>query len=105
MEALRISQGNSPLFVENPRFYRFVTHLRVLNVMVNFFIYCVTVRSFREFIKLKISQIYSFLRGRSVQLVNLQRPPPTAQFFEIQGPNVARSNDVVESHYVAEDDI
>ena len=89
VEALRISQGNSPLFVDNPRFYRFVTHLRILNVMVNFFIYCVTVRSFREFIKLQISQIYTFLRRRSVLPVNRHGAPPTAQFLEIEPRNVA----------------
>ena len=88
---------NMPLLVQSLRFYdtptfsihdlrfsQFAVHLLTLNIISNFFIYCLTIRSFREFLrlKLKISQILSFVRRGSVQPV--RRPAPISQMQIIE---------------------
>ena len=44
---------------DNNFYVRISGHLLILNIMVNFFIYCLFISSFREFIKLKIFRIFS----------------------------------------------
>ena len=46
---------------------RAVIHLTSLNIMSNFFVYSLTVRSFRNFLKMKISLLISFLRPSGQQ--------------------------------------
>jgi hypothetical protein len=51
---------------------REVNTLSFLNIMANFFVYSLTVKSFRQFLKLKISELRVLL-GRCIQL---KAPPP-----------------------------
>ena len=51
--------------------WRAVAYLQYVNIMANFFVYAMTVRSFRQFLKLKINQMVSLLGFPSQQR---QRP-------------------------------
>ena len=42
--------------------FRAIFHLTYLNIMANFFVYSLTVRSFRNFLKIKISELLSLMR-------------------------------------------
>jgi hypothetical protein len=50
--------------------------LTYLNIMGNFFIYSLTVPSFREFLKLKMSAILSSLRQTNRRIAPLRRTDP-----------------------------
>ena len=53
------------------------THqMMALNIMSNFFVYCLTLRSFREFLKLRISKLVALLRKPSTKHARY-RPPLT----------------------------
>ena len=88
IERIQIYLRNSPL-LNNIHLLRFTVHLLTLNIMSNFFIYCLTIRSFREFLRLKISEILS----RSVHPV--RRPALTSQMqiIELQQRNVDEAED------------
>ena len=43
---------------------RAIVHLTNLNIMANFFVYSLTVRSFKHFLKTKISEVLSFMSMR-----------------------------------------
>ena len=72
---------------------RAIFHLTNLNIMANFFVYSLTVRSFRIFLKIKISEFLSLMRlstrgGR--QLHQRVRPQPHQRRqrpYPRQGPN------------------
>jgi uncharacterized membrane protein len=58
--------------------WRATNNLTYLNIMANFFVYCLTIRSFRLFLKLKISELLTLLKRCSQQTAQLQeRPYPT----------------------------
>ena len=71
------------------RFSQFAVHLLTLNIMSNFFIYCLTIRSFREFLRQETSEILL----RSVHPV--RRPALTSpmQIIELQQRNVDKAKD------------
>ena len=56
--------------------WRTISKLSYLNIMANFFIYSLTVPSFREFLKLKMSAILSTLRQTNRQRVPQRRTDP-----------------------------
>jgi hypothetical protein len=53
--------------------YRALYSLQNLNIMANFFVYAVTVRSFRQFLKLKISELKVLLGLRRISSVQIRR--------------------------------
>ena len=56
--------------------WRASIRITYLNIMANFFIYSLTVPSFREFLKLKMSAILSTLRQTNRQIVPQRRTDP-----------------------------
>ena len=42
-----------------PMIWRFLTFMLYFNIIANFYIYCITIRSFRDFLKMKISRVMS----------------------------------------------
>ena len=94
LESFHFSLKSLSLY-QSPQMFRFAVHLLTLNIMSNFFIYCLTIRSFREFLKLKISKILS-LGERSVHPV--RRPAPTSQIIELQQRNVDTRLDKATRH-------
>ena len=50
-------------FIENASFYRVASSLLALNTISNFYIYSLTVPSFREFIIAKLERVYRLLTG------------------------------------------
>ena len=76
LNCFHASLKSSSLY-QSPHMVRFTAHLLTLNIMSNFFIYCLTIKSFREFLKLRISEILSFARRRSIKPAN--RTVPTSQ--------------------------
>ena len=72
--------------------WRAVTFVLYLNIMANFYIYCITTRSFREFLKSRISQVLVFLR-----LSSEVKPP-----IRVRPPDLSRTSGdhVVWSHVI-----
>jgi hypothetical protein len=66
--------------------WRAVIRLAYLNIMANFFIYSLTVPSFREFLKLKMSAILSRLRqtNRQRRIDPRQAAAPRQNILDIQ---------------------
>ena len=59
--------------------WRAMYHLQYLNIMANFFVYALTVRSFREFLKLRMAKLLSMMRSRSTdQRTNVRQGPSPA---------------------------
>ena len=86
---------------------RVMYHLANLNVMANFFVYSLTVRSFRHFLKVKISELLSLMRlsmqgGRQLHqrhqrpvALQLQRPYPRQRPNPRQDPPEFLGDDIL----------
>jgi len=84
-----------------------ITHLTNLNVMANFFVYSLTVRSFRHFLKVKISELLSLMMlsmqgGRQLHqrhqrpvALQLQRPYPRQRPNPRQDPPELQGDDIL----------
>jgi hypothetical protein len=69
----------------NSTVWRAINKLSFLNIMANFFVYSITIRSFRLFLKLKMSDLLTLLRRCFQQRAPLEeRPSPTPTTSTIQ---------------------
>ena len=69
---------------QRPSIRRVVEYLPYLNLMANFFIYSLTVRSFNAFLRMKISLLVSLLTPKSQRQTALQQRRPLQQQRPLQ---------------------
>ena len=83
----------------NDSTFRALFHLINLNIMANFFVYSLTVRSFRNFLKIKISELLSLMSTRGGRQTH-QRPQPHQRRqrpYQRQVPNLRQDPPQVQS--------
>ena len=93
---------------------RVMIHLTNLNILANFFVYALTVRSFRHFLKMKISQLLFLIRlstqgGRQPHhrpvALQRQRPNPRQDPPEVQSGDILTPAAELQELQLQEDEI